>query len=55
MSFILLQVGVLKANCAPAAAEKRVHYRRDELEDYRNAKSQAERDIIIKRKGGKPL
>jgi phage terminase large subunit len=42
-------------NPAPAAAEKRVHYRRDELEDYRNAKSQAERDIIIKRKGGKPL
>ncbi len=42
-------------NPAPAAAEKRVRYRRDELEDYRNAKSQAERDIIIKRKGGKPL
>ena len=42
-------------NPAPAAAEKRVPYRRDELEDYRNAKSQAERDIIIKRKGGKPL
>jgi hypothetical protein len=41
----------------PAAAEsdKRVKYRPDELEDYRNARTQEERDIIIKRKGGKPL
>ena len=40
---------------APAAAEKRVPYRRDELEDYRRARTQEERDLIIKRKGGKPL
>lgn len=40
---------------APTAAEKRVKYRPDELEDYRNATSQEERDLIIKRKGGKPL
>lgn len=36
-------------------SEKRVKYRPDELEDYRNAKTQEERDLIIKRKGGKPL
>ena len=42
-------------NPAPVAAERRVKYRPDELEDYRNAASQEERDIIIKRKGGKPL
>lgn len=41
-------------NPAPEAAEKRVKYRPDELEDYRHA-SQAEKEIIIKRKGGKPL
>lgn len=40
---------------APAAADKRVYYRPDELEDYRRARSQEERDLIIKRKGGKPL
>lgn len=37
------------------ATDKRVPYRRDELEDYRRAKTQAERDLIIKRKGGRPL
>lgn len=40
---------------APTAADKRVYYRPDELEDYRRARSQEERDLIIKRKGGKPL
>ncbi len=42
-------------NPAPEAAEKRVKYRQDELEDYRNARTQEERDRIIQRKGGKPL
>lgn len=42
-------------NPAPAPAEKRVKYRPDELEDYRRARTQAERDLIIKRKGGIPL
>jgi hypothetical protein len=37
------------------AAERRVRYRPDELEDYRRARTQEERDMIIKRKGGKPL
>ena len=40
---------------AVAESDKRVKYRPDELEDYRNARTQEERDIIIKRKGGKPL
>jgi hypothetical protein len=35
--------------------EKRVYYRPDELQDYRRARSQAERDAIIRKKGGKPL
>lgn len=42
-------------NPAPELPEQRVKYRADELEDYRNARTQEERDIIIKRKGGKPL
>lgn len=33
---------------------KHVHYSPDRLEDYRNARSQAERDAIIKRMGGLP-
>jgi hypothetical protein len=40
---------------APAVPDKRVPYRKDELEDYRRARTQEERDLIIKRKGGKPL
>lgn len=40
---------------APAAAAKRVKYRPDELEDYRNARNAEERNAIIKRKGGLPL
>lgn len=39
---------------APEAAEKRVPYRPDELQDYRRA-SKEEREHIIKIKGGKPL
>jgi hypothetical protein len=35
--------------------ERRVHYRADELEDYKRARTQEERDLIIKRKGGRPL
>lgn len=35
--------------------DKRVKYRPDELEDYRRARTQEERDLIIKRKGGLPL
>ncbi len=35
--------------------ERRVKYRPDELQDYRRARTQEERDLIIKRKGGKPL
>lgn len=38
-----------------AMEEKRVPYRADELADYRRARTQEERDIIIRRKGGKPL
>lgn len=33
---------------------KHVHYSPDRLEDYRNARSQAERDAIINRMGGLP-
>lgn len=42
---------------SPAAAhsDKRVRYRPDQLQDYRNAKTQAERDKIIKLLGGLPL
>jgi hypothetical protein len=37
------------------AEERRVKYRPDELEDYRRARTQEERNAIIRRKGGKPL
>lgn len=40
---------------APVQTGKRVKYRPDELEDYRRATTQEERDLIIKRKGGLPL
>lgn len=40
---------------APTPKDKRVKYRPDELEDYRRATTQEERDLIIKRKGGLPL
>ena len=40
---------------APPPTSRRVKYRPDELEDYRRATSQEERDLIIKRKGGLPL
>lgn len=37
------------------AEERRVKYRPDELEDYCRARTQEERNAIIRRKGGKPL
>lgn len=40
---------------ASAALDKRVYYRPDELEDYRRARSQKEKELIIERKGGRPL
>ena len=41
---------------SPSAApsERRVKYRRDQLEDYYNAKTEEERKMIIKRYGGLP-
>ena len=39
---------------APGEGVKRVKYRPDQLEDYRNARNEQERQLIIKRYGGIP-
>lgn len=42
-------------NPAPSKERKRIKYRSDQLEDYRNATTQAQRDYIVKKLGGLPL